>query len=463
MANTKKVKTGVILAVLLLAIALLLSVFLVFACNEDLPMLKSTGAGFLGFGEKETFMIRGGEVKTARPDYFGNLYAFSDGDTFVVVGWIVRLIYWAFCAAGVFVIVNAAAALLSKPEKLSKALAFLLGEVYLGLAVVVIAFISIGYPSTLFRGYTYSTQYYVLLFPLAGALAAALLTKRALRGNAAMETAYPEQLSAPGARAERFCIKCGKPIPRGMRFCSFCGNEVPSGDAREPAYASSSGNPPTAVSRPITDEKPEPPTESVGAFYMPVEDVFVVTGRGTIATGQIQGGSVKNGDTAYIIKNGGQTIQTKIMSIEAFGKKGDTAGIGDNAGLLLRGIARNDVAKGDVISATEKLPADAITPARQPAAVHDNKKPMSILDQYRLGLSYLDGCGVFDEGKFREFNRITGNRFSEADMEKQLGNARMMLRGMEDLKQALRGTMLEAIQAFEEIERKGVDLSKFNV
>lgn len=64
-----------------------------------------------------------------------------------------------------------------------------------------------------------------------------------------------------------------------------------------------------------------------------------------------------------------------------------------------------------------------------------------------------DASGAFDESKFRVFNRIAGNQFSEADVAKQLGNAKMMLRGMDDLKQTLRTTMIEAIQTFEEIER----------
>jgi hypothetical protein len=90
-------------------------------------------------------------------------------------------------------------------------------------------------------------------------------------------------------------------------------------------------------------------------------------------------------------------------------------------------------------------------------------KKASILDKYRAGLSYLDGSGTFDEAKFREFNRITGNRFSNADMEKQLMYAKQMIRGMEDLKQVLRSSTVEAIHTFEELERNGLDLSKYDV
>lgn len=87
----------------------------------------------------------------------------------------------------------------------------------------------------------------------------------------------------------------------------------------------------------------------------------------------------------------------------------------------------------------------------------------SILTQYRAGLSYLDNCGAFDEAKFREFNRIAGSRFSESDIQTQLSNSRMMMGGMEDVRRALRSGMVEAIQAFEELERKGIDLSKYSL
>jgi len=90
-------------------------------------------------------------------------------------------------------------------------------------------------------------------------------------------------------------------------------------------------------------------------------------------------------------------------------------------------------------------------------------KKARILEEYRAGLSYLDECGAFDEAKFREFNRITGNRFSNADIENQLRNAKLMIGGMENVKQTLRSSMVEAIGIFEEMERNGIDLSNYNV
>ncbi len=100
--------------------------------------------------------------------------------------------------------------------------------------------------------------------------------------------------------------------------------------------------------------------------------------------------------------------------------------------------------------------------SRKPKAEAAVKKT-SILDKYRAGLQYLDSCGSFDEAKFREFNHITGDKFSEADIQTQLGNARLMMNGMDGVKQSLRSAMVEGISMFEEVERRGVDLSKYDV
>ncbi|MDR0841689.1 MAG: DUF805 domain-containing protein [Christensenellaceae bacterium] len=108
-------------------------------------------------------------------------------------------------------------------------------------------------------------------------------------------------------------------------------------------------------------------------------------------------------------------------------------------------------------------PAKPVPTATAPAAKPVPAAGTSILDQYKAGLSYLDGCGAFDESKFREFNRITGNRFSEKDMQNQLSSAKLMIGGMDALRNTLRSTMLEAVHSFEALERSGIDLSKYNI
>lgn len=103
----------------------------------------------------------------------------------------------------------------------------------------------------------------------------------------------------------------------------------------------------------------------------------------------------------------------------------------------------------------------AYTPAPAAPAPPPPARP-NILAKYRDGLGFLDSCGDFDEGKFREFNRIVGNRFSEADIRQQLDNGRM-LGSMNEIKKLLRSSTVEAIETFEQLERDGIDLSKFNI
>ena len=105
----------------------------------------------------------------------------------------------------------------------------------------------------------------------------------------------------------------------------------------------------------------------------------------------------------------------------------------------------------------------SLSSVTNPDSMTSNEKKASILEKYREGLSYLDGSGAFDEDKLREFNRITGNMLSNDDIENYLESAKLMIRGMEEVKQILRSTMVEGISVFEEVERNGIDLSKYEV
>jgi len=82
---------------------------------------------------------------------------------------------------------------------------------------------------------------------------------------------------------------------------------------------------------------------------MPVEDVFTITGRGTVATGRVERGTVKVGDTVEIVGMGSK-LQTVITGVEMFRKMLDQAQAGDNVGLLLRGIQRNEIERGQVLA-----------------------------------------------------------------------------------------------------------------
>ncbi|MCQ2362195.1 MAG: elongation factor Tu [Acidaminococcaceae bacterium] len=85
-------------------------------------------------------------------------------------------------------------------------------------------------------------------------------------------------------------------------------------------------------------------------FLMPVEDVFTITGRGTVATGRVERGTVKVGDTVEIIGLAAENKQTVITGVEMFRKLLDEAMAGDNIGCLLRGIDRKEIERGQVLA-----------------------------------------------------------------------------------------------------------------
>lgn len=86
-----------------------------------------------------------------------------------------------------------------------------------------------------------------------------------------------------------------------------------------------------------------------GAFRITVQDVFSITGRGTVITGQIEAGSITVGDTVTLRRRDGSSREVVVAGLEMFRKMLDTAKQGDNVGLLLRGVARNEVDRGDVL------------------------------------------------------------------------------------------------------------------
>ncbi len=84
-------------------------------------------------------------------------------------------------------------------------------------------------------------------------------------------------------------------------------------------------------------------------FLMPVEDVFSITGRGTVATGRIERGIIKTGDSVQILGMGAENLTSTITGVEMFRKILDRGEAGDNVGLLLRGIEKTDICRGMVI------------------------------------------------------------------------------------------------------------------
>jgi elongation factor Tu len=97
------------------------------------------------------------------------------------------------------------------------------------------------------------------------------------------------------------------------------------------------------------DYIPDPKREVDKPFIMPIEDVFTITGRGTVVTGRVERGIIKPGDEVEIvgIKDTQKTVAT---SLEMFRKTLDDAEAGDNVGVLLRGTGKDDVERGQVLA-----------------------------------------------------------------------------------------------------------------
>ncbi|WP_088006748.1 elongation factor Tu [Indiicoccus explosivorum] len=95
---------------------------------------------------------------------------------------------------------------------------------------------------------------------------------------------------------------------------------------------------------------PTPERDTDKPFMMPVEDVFSITGRGTVATGRVERGQVKVGDTVEIIGLTEEPKTTTVTGVEMFRKLLDYAEAGDNIGALLRGVAREDIQRGQVLA-----------------------------------------------------------------------------------------------------------------
>ncbi len=95
---------------------------------------------------------------------------------------------------------------------------------------------------------------------------------------------------------------------------------------------------------------PLPPRDIDKPFLMPIEDVFSITGRGTVATGRIETGVIHTGDEVQIIGLGAEGLKSVVTGVEMFRKILDEGQAGDNVGLLLRGIDKNEIKRGMVIA-----------------------------------------------------------------------------------------------------------------
>ena len=137
----------------------------------------------------------------------------------------------------------------------------------------------------------------------------------------------------------------------------FPGDDIPivRGSAREALTSTSTdvNAPEYAPIKELMDAVdsyiPTPARDADQAFLMPVEDVFSISGRGTVATGRVERGVVKMNDVVEIVGLQDEAKSTTITGIEMFHKQMDIAEAGDNIGALLRGVAKNEIERGQVL------------------------------------------------------------------------------------------------------------------
>ncbi len=132
------------------------------------------------------------------------------------------------------------------------------------------------------------------------------------------------------------------PIVRGSALQAL---ESTSKDPDAPEYASIK-----ELMRVVDEYIPEPVRETEKPFMMPVEDVFSIKGRGTVVTGRVERGKVKVGEPVEIVGLKEKSMSSVVTGVEMFHKSLDEGIAGDNVGLLLRGIDREDVERGQVVS-----------------------------------------------------------------------------------------------------------------
>ena len=142
------------------------------------------------------------------------------------------------------------------------------------------------------------------------------------------------------------------PIIRGSARDAL---ESPSTDPNDPVYASI-----FELMDAVDEFIPTPDRKSDLDFLLPVEDVFSISGRGTVATGRVERGTVKVGDNVEIVGLSDEKRTTVVTGVEMFHKLLDQAEAGDNVGLLLRGIAKNEIERGQVLC--------------KPGSIHPHKK-----------------------------------------------------------------------------------------
>jgi elongation factor Tu len=146
---------------------------------------------------------------------------------------------------------------------------------------------------------------------------------------------------------EQYGFSPETPIVRGSALAA---SECTSNDPNHPDYA-----PILKLMDAVDAWIPTPQRETDKPFLMPVEDVFTIKGRGTVVTGRVERGTLTKGEEIEIVGLREETLKSVVTGIEMFHKELDSAQAGDNAGILLRGIDRDQVERGMVLAKPKSI------------------------------------------------------------------------------------------------------------
>lgn len=172
----------------------------------------------------------------------------------------------------------------------------------------------------------------------------------------------------------------------------------------------------------LDNDIPEPQRDIDKPFLMSVEDVFSITGRGTVATGRIERGTIKVGDEVEIVGLG-ETKKTTCTGVEMFRKLLDEGRAGDNVGLLLRGIEKSDVERGQVIAKPKSITPHLKAKAEIYVLTKDEGgRHTPFFNGYRPQFFFgtADVTGVVTLGADREMVMPGDNLSVELDLQKQI-------------------------------------------
>jgi len=139
------------------------------------------------------------------------------------------------------------------------------------------------------------------------------------------------------------------PVIRGSALEAMTKGSNPDAALDDPAFDSI-----YELLKAVDEYIPEPEREIDKPFLMPVEDVFSITGRGTVATGRVERGTVKTGEAVERVGIR-ETVKVVVTGVEMFRKIMDYAQAGDNIGLLLRGMDKNEIERGMVLAAPKSI------------------------------------------------------------------------------------------------------------